>query len=128
MSKLARLGEQSLNDELDSLGCACPGGGLRGTPAYMSPEQAAGESATAASDVFSLAVLLFELLTGRAAFAGQSIAHILEQIRGVDAEQFAAVVPGPFADVLRQAMVRDVVGRRIRMHQIAELLGGVKTG
>jgi hypothetical protein len=52
---------------------------IKGTPFYMSPEQAKGASITGASDIFSLGVLLYQLLTGRLPFAGENFATIMYQ-------------------------------------------------
>jgi len=48
---------------------------LAGTPAYMSPEQLAGEPATVQSDLYSLGLLLYEVLTGKRAFEAGSLAE-----------------------------------------------------
>ncbi|MFT3840313.1 MAG: protein kinase [Myxococcaceae bacterium] len=52
-------------------------GAMAGTPKYMSPEQVRGESIDARTDVYALGLVLFELLTGRAAFEGASVSEIL---------------------------------------------------
>jgi len=52
-------------------------GTLLGTPAYMSPEQAAGKPVSHASDIYALGVVLFEMLTGRVPFADKSMFNIL---------------------------------------------------
>jgi hypothetical protein len=52
-----------------------------GTPAYMSPEQLAGQDVTARSDVYSLGLVLYELFTGRRAFEGKSFAELLKKHR-----------------------------------------------
>lgn len=55
-------------------------GGFEGTPLYASPEQVRGKPLTAASDVFSFGSLIFKVLTGRAPFAGDTIAEVLTAI------------------------------------------------
>jgi serine/threonine-protein kinase len=55
-------------------------GELSGTPAYMAPEQARGDAATAASDVYAVGVLLYEMLNGHTPFTG-TLAEVLEAKR-----------------------------------------------
>jgi serine/threonine-protein kinase len=50
-----------------------------GTPAYMAPEQLAGQEATALSDIYSLGLVLYEIFTGRRAFAAETLAELIKQ-------------------------------------------------
>jgi serine/threonine protein kinase len=58
---------------------ATPNGTLFGTPRYVAPEQLQGAAAAPAADVYSLGVLLHEVLTGAPPFAGETLMEILSQ-------------------------------------------------
>jgi serine/threonine-protein kinase len=98
-------------------------GSIAGTPGYMSPEQARGETANPASDVFSLGAVVFEMLTGRRAFEGENVLKVLDQIQHVDPERLAVGTPEPFAGILPRMLTRDFRDRLVTMNQIAQLLG-----
>jgi serine/threonine protein kinase/tetratricopeptide (TPR) repeat protein len=55
-------------------------GDFVGTPAYTSPEQAAGKIVDGKTDIYALGAILYELLTGRPPFTGQTVATILKQV------------------------------------------------
>ncbi len=50
-----------------------------GTPAYMAPEQLAGQEVTALSDIYSLGLVLYEIFTGKRAFAAETLAELIKQ-------------------------------------------------
>ncbi len=96
--------------------------GLSGTPAYMSPEQARSEPTSAASDVFSLGLMVYEMLTGKKAIHGATLFDVLRQIDTIDAQQYAQAVSQPFAQILQRCLVAKAAEREITMREIAELL------
>ena len=55
-------------------------GVLVGSPSYMAPEQIKGEAGTAATDLWALGVLAYEMLSGHPPFTGQTVANVLYQI------------------------------------------------
>ncbi|HLB00745.1 MAG TPA: protein kinase, partial [Bacteroidota bacterium] len=69
-------------------------GSTVGTAGYMSPEQVQGLDADHRSDIFSLGVMLYELLTGRLPFKGVHETALMYEIVNVEAEPMSAVNPG----------------------------------
>lgn len=62
-----------------------------GTPAYMPPEMAAGQTATPASDWYSVGVMLYECLTGRSPFEGELYEVLTQKLRPLPPERLAAL-------------------------------------
>ena len=85
-------------------------GQVFGTVAYMSPEQARGEKVDARSDVFSLGVLLYQMLTGERPHKGRSAMDILTAIlrdKAPSVTELRADVPPHLARVLRRCLEKD---------------------
>lgn len=68
-------------------------GQVLGTPRYMSPEQALGQRVDGRSDLFSVGVVLYELVTGRQAFSASSVATLALQITQQDPPAIAMIEP-----------------------------------
>jgi tetratricopeptide (TPR) repeat protein/predicted Ser/Thr protein kinase len=83
-------------------------GALIGTVAYMSPEQALGREVDARSDVFSLGVVLYELLGGRLPFTGSNAVEVFDAILRSDPPPLALATPDP-----RQGDVEGILRRML---------------
>jgi eukaryotic-like serine/threonine-protein kinase len=89
-------------------------GELLGTAAYISPEQALGEPATAASDRYALAVVAFEALTGGLPFGGGTLVEITQRRAELDpprASERSSELPTAVDDVLLRGLARDPAER-----------------
>src|SRR5512132_2865845 len=92
------------------LGHATLVGVVAGTVAYMSPEQALGRDVDHRSDLFSLGVVIYEMLTGRLPFAGASATEIIDTIVHTDPPAIARFnysVPHELERIVRKALAKD---------------------
>ena len=83
-------------------------GVILGTAAYMSPEQAAGQTSDKRSDAWSFGVVLYEMLTGQRLFTGETISHVLAKVldRELDLSALISSTPPPIRRLLRRCLER----------------------
>ncbi len=101
-------------------------GTVLGTAAYMSPEQALGREVDARSDIWSLGVVIYEMLTSRAPFEGVSRSHIIVAITDRDpppVTHFAPNVPQALEWIVAEALTKDLDER---CQTAKEMLGKLK--
>ncbi len=105
-------------------------GVILGTAAYMSPEQARGKTVDRRSDIWSFGVLVFEMLSGRKLFAGETASDTLAAVltREPDWSLLPAGTPGALVRLLRLCLTRDPKHRlqsigdaRVELEQEPEL-------
>jgi eukaryotic-like serine/threonine-protein kinase len=101
-------------------------GTVLGTAAYLAPEQAAGEEATAAADVYSLGAVLYELLTGRPPYDASSLAEFVLRRGDGDPPPPSALAPDVPAglDALVLACLREDPAERPTAREVELMLRG----
>jgi Tol biopolymer transport system component/serine/threonine protein kinase len=103
-------------------------GAFVGTLPYMAPEQLEGKEADARSDVFAFGCVLYEMLTGRRAFAGSSMASVISSIMTGPPPSAASLQPvTPYAldRLISGCLARDRTERRESAHDLAEDLRSI---
>jgi hypothetical protein len=89
-------------------------GQLMGTPAYLSPEQILGETQSTRSDLFSLGILLYQMVTGVAPFEGSSVSAVCAQILSaepVPASQRNPALPAGLDHVILRCLAKSPADR-----------------
>ena len=96
---------------------------MLGTVYYLSPEQARGNVATAQSDIYSLGILIFEMITGQIPFKGESavaiaLKHLQEELPDID--KFRENVPQSVKNIVLKATMKNPNERYISSKELAE--------
>ena len=101
---------------------------MLGTVYYLSPEQARGNVATAQSDIYSLGILIFEMITGQIPFKGESavaiaLKHLQEELPDID--KFRDNIPQSVKNIVLQATMKNPNERYISSKELFEDLSTV---
>jgi serine/threonine-protein kinase len=128
---IAKLAADALDD--DDTNTLTQVGAMIGTPRYMSPEQCDGAKLTPASDVYSLGIILYEMLTGTTPFNGTSpiaIAIKHSQTPPRRPREFVATIPPALEEIVLHALEKrpedrpaDANAFRSHLYVVAERLG-----
>ena len=119
---LAKLTE----NELSPSAAETNPGVVMGTPRYMSPEQARGLDVDLRTDIFSLGTVIYELVTGKLPFEGETTSDVIAALIKEEPEPMRTTVPDlpvEFEEVVSKALVKD---RGLRYQTIAEFLSALQ--
>lgn len=120
-ARIMDFGIAGLEEEFKS------GGHIAGTPAYMSPEQITGKEISARSDIYSLGLVLYEIFTGKRAFASDDIAELLQHHQESTPTSPASLVKeiDPLVEkVILRCLEKDPRNRPASAIQVAAMLPG----
>lgn len=100
-----------------------------GTPQYFSPEQAAGNPATPASDVYSIGIILFELLTGQLPFTGDTptalaLKHMQEEPPTI--AEINPTIPQQLDQIIQKVLSKEPAGRYRTGGQLGRILSAYR--
>jgi Tol biopolymer transport system component len=104
-------------------------GGLSGTPAYMSPEQARGGAGDFRTDQFAFGALMYEMATGQSPFRRDTLADTLAAVLNDEPKPVTAVnprMPAPVAWIVEQCLAKDPAERYAATEDLARELRRVR--
>lgn len=105
-------------------------GMVMGSPKYMSPEQVVGQAVDGRSDIFSLGVVLYEMLTGKTPFIGDNISAIMYQILNeepIPPKAFNQNIPDSINYIILRTLAKHPDGRYQTAKELARDLRKYKT-
>jgi serine/threonine-protein kinase len=99
-------------------------GVILGTAGYMSPEQAKGKPVDKRADIWAFGVVLYEMLTGRMLFSGETVSETMAFVmtREPDWNALPKDTPSPLRELLRRCLVKDP---RNRLRDIGDVRLGI---
>jgi serine/threonine-protein kinase len=128
---LAKVGQSTVQKVAGDMRTTASGV-VMGTVPYMSPEQAMGQEVDHRSDIFSLGVVLYEMLTGRRPFAGETMSETIAAILRDEPSPLAEQVPNCPASlerIVNSCLAKAPVARyQTTSEVVAELRGAVAVG
>ncbi len=125
-AKVLDFGIAKLKPEVSAISGETRTGALLGTPQYMSPEQAMGRPVDLRSDLYSVGVILYEMLTGRRPFDGSTLWELLKQhieIPPAPPSSSRADLPPALQSVVLRALEKDPARRFQSAQEMSNALG-----
>jgi serine/threonine protein kinase len=108
---------------------ATQAGAVLGTPAYMAPEQVAGESTDERSDLFSLGSVLYEMCTGQVPFPGKNTTAVLLAVTHAQELPAATLnpnIPAPLSELLSRLLAKDPRKRLPSARAVVEAIEAIE--
>jgi serine/threonine protein kinase len=115
LAKVVRESQETSVSNSPTMMTASMPGVILGTPAYLSPEQARGKNTGRGTDIWSFGCVLYEMLTGRQAFSGETVPDIVSSVlsRDVNWQDLPKQTPARIRDLLTRCLQKDI-RRRLR--------------
>ena len=107
LAKLIEKESPASNSNEDPTLARTTPGTVLGTIAYMSPEQARGKEVDARTDIFSLGAVLYEMLTGRVPFAGETTSDVIADILKAEPAPVDADTPSELQRIVRKSLQKN---------------------
>lgn len=100
-----------------------------GSPFYISPEQAQGESPTVAADIYSLGVVLYQMMTGQLPISGDSVSELLHnhiKMQPKAPREINGLIPIPLNDAILRCLQKDPRKRYRSVSQVRDILANIR--